>query len=164
MQQQEFEVTFRKYFPLLCAYARRIVPPEDAEEIAEDVLLWVWQHPELQEQIKVSMNSYLFSAVYHRAISRYRQLHTKERISVHFGEELQLIEDVDYYQMDELTRHIETAIDSLPQTYKQAFCMNRFDDMSYKEIADALEVSPKTIDYRICQALKLLRKALKEFL
>ena len=36
--------------------------------------------------------------------------------------------------------------------------------MSYKEIAQTLNTSTKTVDYRIQQALKLLRKELKEFL
>ena len=36
--------------------------------------------------------------------------------------------------------------------------------MSYKEIAEMYQVSPKTIDYRIQQALKILRKELKDYL
>ena len=42
--------------------------------------------------------------------------------------------------------------------------MHRFKNMSYKEIAEQLNVSPKTIDYRIQQALKILRAELKDYL
>lgn len=42
--------------------------------------------------------------------------------------------------------------------------MHRFRDMSYKEIAARLNISPKTIDYRIQKALKLLRAELKDYL
>lgn len=42
--------------------------------------------------------------------------------------------------------------------------MHRFQGKSYKDIADILNVSPKTVDYRIQQALKLLRKDLQEYL
>ena len=36
--------------------------------------------------------------------------------------------------------------------------------MSYKEIASILDISPKTVDYRIQQALKILRVELKDYL
>ena len=42
--------------------------------------------------------------------------------------------------------------------------MHRFDNKSYKEIAEVLQVSPKTVDYRIQQALKQLRITLKDYL
>lgn len=42
--------------------------------------------------------------------------------------------------------------------------MHRFKNMTYKEIASLLNVSPKTVDYRIQQALKLLRIELKDYL
>ena len=68
------------------------------------------------------------------------------------------------YQIKELTKRIEDAVAALPESYRQAFVMHRFRDMSYKEIAETLEVSPKTVDYRIQQALKQLRIDLKDYL
>lgn len=61
-------------------------------------------------------------------------------------------------------QRIETAIEQLPETYRTAFIIHRFKGMSYKEIAEMYQVSPKTIDYRIQQALKILRKELKDYL
>ena len=55
------------------------------------------------------------------------------------------------------TIRIQEAVETLPESYKEAFVMHRFKNMSYKEIAEILGVSPKTIDYRIQQALKQLR-------
>ena len=75
-----------------------------------------------------------------------------------------MIYDVDFYQIEELTKRIHTTIAELPESYREAFIMHRFRDMSYKEIAQTLNTSTKTVDYRIQQALKLLRKELKEFL
>ncbi len=59
---------------------------------------------------------------------------------------------------------IKEAVNALPESYREAFVMHRFQDMSYKEIASILEVSPKTVDYRIQQALKQLRIDLKDYL
>lgn len=75
-----------------------------------------------------------------------------------------MIQDMDFYQLKELTKRIEEAVAALPESYRQAFVMHRFRDMSYKEIAETLGVSPKTVDYRIQQALKQLRIDLKDYL
>ena len=60
--------------------------------------------------------------------------------------------------------NLEIALSKLPEDYRKAFEMNRFDDFTYKEIADKLNVSEKTIAYRISQALKILRIELKDYL
>ena len=66
--------------------------------------------------------------------------------------------------VEELTRNIEAALARLPESYREAFEMNRFQNMTYNEIAQKLNVSSKTVDYRIQQALKLLRVELKDYL
>ena len=74
-----------------------------------------------------------------------------------------MLQEVDIYQINELSKHIQRAINELPPTYREAFIMHRFQNLSYKEAAELLNVSPKTVDYRIQQALKLLREDLKGF-
>ena len=71
---------------------------------------------------------------------------------------------MDFYCLHELSRRIRQALDNLPPAYREAFVMHRFKNMTYKEIASLLNVSPKTVDYRIQQALKLLRIELKDYL
>ena len=75
-----------------------------------------------------------------------------------------LIDDTNFYLIEELTINIQEAVETLPESYKEAFVMHRFKNMSYKEIAEILGVSPKTIDYRIQQALTQLRIELKDYL
>ena len=64
----------------------------------------------------------------------------------------------------ELTQKIEKAILNLPESYRVAFEMHRFQNKTYQEIAEELNISSKTVDYRIQQALKQLRKELKDYL
>ena len=73
-------------------------------------------------------------------------------------------EDPDFYVVEELARNIEAALSRLPESYREAFEMNRFQNLTYNEIAEKLNVSSKTVDYRIQQALKLLRVELKDYL
>ena len=75
-----------------------------------------------------------------------------------------MLQDTDFYQFEELQKRIKEAVDALPPAYREAFVMHRFDNKSYKEIAEVLQVSPKTVDYRIQQALKQLRIKLKDYL
>jgi len=163
--KRAFDALFRKYYSVLCAYCHRFVKLEDAEEIVQDVLLWVWENPEAYNIIESSLSKYLFTMVYHRAISHIRQQNTKQRADTLFYERMQeMLQDIDLYNIEELTKRIEKAITMLPPNYREAFCMHRFQNMSYKEIATALDVSPKTVDYRIQQALKQLRVDLKDYL
>ena len=76
----------------------------------------------------------------------------------------EMLQETDYYQITELRELLKKAINKLPDSYRQAFVMHRFQHMSYKDIAEQAGVSSKTIDYRIQQALKILRKELKDYL
>ena len=162
--QKAFDTLFRRYYPMLCAYGHRFVELEDAEEIVEDSLLWIWENRETLV-IESSLNSYLFKMVYRRALNKLAHIDATQRADTHFYEEMQeMLQDTDYYQIEELAKRIEDAVAALPESYREAFVMHRFRDMSYKEIAETLGVSPKTIDYRIQQALKQLRMDLKDYL
>ena len=75
-----------------------------------------------------------------------------------------LFDDPDFYVVEELSQKIQSALEALPSNYREAFEMNRFQKLTYKEIASQLNVSSKTVDYRIQQALKQLRIDLKDYL
>lgn len=70
----------------------------------------------------------------------------------------------DIYQLEELRQNIRRAVEELPEPYREAFEMNRFENRTYKKIAEELGISAKTVDYRIQQSLKILRVKLKDYL
>lgn len=159
-----FNQLFRKYYPILCAYTSRFVELEDAKEITQDMMVWLWEKRD-KLLIITSLSQYLFKAVYHRAMDYYSRNQLKRHADTYFYKEMQeMLQETEFCQLEDLTKRIKVAVDALPPTYREAFTMHRFQDMSYKEIAAKLQVSPKTIDYRIQQALKLLRKELKDYL
>ena len=66
--QKAFDALFRRYYPALCAYGHRFVNLEDAEEIVQEIMLWIWEkHSELI--IESSLSQYLFKMTYHRALN-----------------------------------------------------------------------------------------------
>ena len=155
---------FRKYYPILCAYCNRFIELEDAEEIVQDVMLWLWES-RTTHQIETSLSQYLFRSVYHRAMNKIATKQAQNRADTLFYEQMQeMLQDTDYYQIEELTKRIKEAIDKLPESYRESFVMHRFQNMSYKEIGTQLGISHKTVDYRIQQSLKLLRIELKDYL
>lgn len=155
---------FRKYYPVLCAYGSKFIELEDAEEIVQDVMLWLWEN-RTTYQIDTSLNQYLFRAVYHRTMNKIASKQAQNRADTLFYEQMQeMLQDTDYYQIEELSKRIQEAVKTLPQSYREAFVMHRFQNKTYKEIAAQLGISHKTVDYRIQQALKLLRIELKDYL
>lgn len=159
-----YGVLFRRYYPILCAYATKFVELKDAEEIVQDVMLWLWENRETQT-FETSLSQYLFKTVYHRAINQIVRHQSQLRADTPFLRKYaEMLQDTDFYQLEELQRRIREAVDALPPAYREAFVMHRFDNKSYKEIAEILQVSPKTVDYRIQQALKQLRITLKDYL
>lgn len=160
-----FDALFRKYYPLLCAYGARFVSMESAEEIAQDTMLWLWEHRG-EDIVQLSLMRYLLKAVHRKALNRLEQEQVKLNADTRFYRDLveNVLEEEDLLALDELSRRLHEAIDHLPPIYRQAFLMHRFKDMTYKEIAAELGVSVQTVNYRIGQALKLLTSELKDYL
>ena len=162
--KKAFDTLFLRHYPMLCAYAKQFVDLEDGKEIVQDVMVWFWENKEMQT-FDTSLKNYLFKSVRNRCLTLTNRNEIKQRIQkklqVHME---QLYEDPDFYIVEELAGKIETAIMRLPESYREAFELNRFQNMTYNEIAFKLGVSPKTIDYKIQQALKILRHELKEYL
>lgn len=163
-EQKAFDSLFRKYYPMLCAYAHRFVNLEDAEEIVQEIMVWMWEN-RLNLIIEYSLSQYLFKMTYNRTLNLITRKEVVARAELMFYTKYQQMpQNIDYYRVKELTKRIEEAVASLPESYRTAFVMHRFKGLSYKDIAEILNVSPKTVDYRIQQALKLLRGSLKDYL
>lgn len=162
--RKAYAALFRHYYPSLCAYCQRFVTLEDAEEIVQDTLFWLWETRE-ESIIRQALGAYLFKTVYHKAMNQIAQNEVKGRADTIYFEEMQtILPEVDAYQFEELKEKLRKALGGLPDSYREAFVMHRFRHMSYKEIAERLDVSSKTVDYRIQQALKILRVKLKDYL
>ncbi len=162
--KQAFDTFFLRYYSILCAYASSFVGENEAEEIIQDIMVWLWESRE-SIVIESSLGKYLFRAVKNKCINYLSKQRLHEHIHHVIATRLYShFEDPDFYIVEELTQKIEDALDKLPETYRKAFVMNRMENKTYNEIAVLLGVSPKTIDYRIQQALKNLRMELRDYL
>lgn len=162
--KKAFDTFFEKYYSSLCAYAVQFVDLYDSEEIVQDVMVWLWENREIIV-VESSLVHYIFRAVRNKCINHLNKKKIREQVHLSIlNSPRKLVEDPDFYIVEELIRKIEEALQRLPETYREAFVLNRVDGKTYKEIAELLHVSPKTIDYRLQQALKILRVELKDYL
>ena len=67
-------------------------------------------------------------------------------------------------QLDENEKRFMTAVRELPDTYRAVFILRTFDELSYDEIAERLEISVGTVDSRLFRARRLLMEKLKDLL
>ena len=165
LDQQLFEQLFNEYFVQLTNFARSYVKDEDAaKELAQDAFINLWQKKEEIDKNK-SIKSYLFTTVRNRSLNYIRD--NKKYKSEYLDIELE--KSNDYFDSDiltskELQERITASINSLPEKCRRVFKMSRFEDLKYKEIAEELNISIKTVENQMGKALKVLRKDLKEYL
>ncbi len=161
-----FEEIFRKYYQSLCNYANSILKEMDeAEEVVQNLFLSIWEKRSDLE-ISISLKSYLYRAVHNHCLNRIKHLKVREeyqQYAVNFYDAS--YESVSQTVMkNELETKIEEAIKKLPEQCRLIFQMSRFEELKYHEIAEQLELSPKTVENQIGKALKILRVELAEYL
>lgn len=159
-----FEQIFHFLYNSLCNYSLKYVKDNTiAEEVVSDVFFKIWKN---RAKINVisSFQHYIFRAVKNQCLD-YLKSKKNQNIS---------IDEVGFYiydtfaespeeelQTQELDDKIEQAIASLPKQCRLIFSMSREDGLKYREIAEKLGISIKTVETQIGRALKALRNYLK---
>lgn len=159
-----FEALFHHFYGFLCEYASKILYDRDAaEEIVQDLFVEIWEKRE-KLSIETSLKSYLFQSVKNRCLNVIQH----QKIKTKYAEKL--ISDTDpsvsvdevYVEFD-LAEKIEAAIRSLPEKRREIFRLSREEGLKYREIAEKLNVSVKTVETQMSLAIKTLREKLKKY-
>jgi RNA polymerase sigma-70 factor (family 1) len=161
-----FSEIFSAYYRDLVMFAYSFIKEIDnSEEIVQDVFVKLWEDHE-NITITVSLKSYLLKSVQNRCIDWHRHNKIKTNHSDYIINSTPLFEyDTDNYVLrSELEGLIEKAIAALPEKFREAFELNRVEGLTYKEIAEKLKVSVRTVEVRISKALEILRTELIDFL
>ncbi|RKD90236.1 RNA polymerase sigma factor [Mangrovibacterium diazotrophicum] len=159
-----FSTLFKKYSERLYAFALSIAKePYIAEEITQQVFLKVWEkRPEINEYL--SFKSFLFSITYSETISWLRKDTAEKRKMSRWGENSSFESEetthtVEFNNIESLANGI---IDELPEKRKEIFKLSREQGYSYKEIAQKLGLSVKTVENQVSAALRTIREKLGE--
>lgn len=162
--KQAFNYIYRCYYKRLCAFALQYIPFSECEEVVQDVMAWLWEN-RMVITPDTTLKSFLFTCVKHKCINKNTHHLIKSNVLKKIHEEhAYLFDDPNYYEERELIELLKKTLDKLPKEYREAFTLNRFENLTYKEIAEITGVSSKTVAYRISQTLKILRVELKDYL
>ena len=165
LDKAQFEQLFKAHYASLCQFAGQYVrDPDAAQDIAQKVFINLWETRDTIDPQK-GVKSYLFTSVKNRCLNYIRD-HKKYRSRV-LDVELGDI-DIAFEEHDsgaaELEAKIAEAMQALPEKCRLVFEMSRFQDKKYKDIADELGLSVKTVEAHMSKALKTLRESLKDYI
>lgn len=138
---------------------------EIAEEIVSDVFVKCWLNRKNLTEIQ-NPETYLFVAVKNQSLN-----HIKKYSSIHLVqiEETNSVEFVNTYnpqkeiENKELMFRMDQAIAGLPQQCRIVFRLIKEDGMKYKEVAEILNISPRTVQTQLFRAIKKLSVVLTHY-
>jgi RNA polymerase sigma-70 factor (ECF subfamily) len=160
-----FDALFRLYYQPLCRYAQRTLEgdPDEAEEIVQAVFVKIWEQRERLD-IQWTLKAYLFKMVHNRCLNWIRD-HRNRQAPLDVQENATAASGAaDQLHGEDLQRAVATALDKLPPQCRKIFELSRFEELKYREIADQLDLSVKTVEVQMGKALRLLRGYLADFL
>ncbi len=159
------KVLFEEYYLYVCSNIHRfIVDRSLVEDLAQEVFIRFW---EKRHQITVTSNlrAYLRRMAINEALGylRRKKLFTDDEINTELPAQAHENAEAQYLHT-ELEDHVRQAIDSLPPKCRAVFQLSRFEELTYKEIAERMEISVKTVENQMGKALRVLREKLQGYL
>lgn len=154
----KFKEIFMAHYVPLCNYANSLLRDDlIAEDLVQDVFLHLWKNND-SLTISATMQSFLFTSVknkvfeycrskkaYAQALENLKQIeNSKDDLSAESNKYMSL------ERLSSLLRH-------LPPKCRNVFALNKFNGLSYAEIADKEGISIKTVENHMLKALKILR-------
>ena len=135
---------------------------ESAEEVVSDVFVEIWAKRKQLLEID-NLKMYIYISVRNASLRRLQQTQKTKTLSLDDIEVSFASSDLnaaDTIISKELVEKIEIAIENLPPQCKIIFKLAKEDKLKYKEIAELLSISVKTIDNQISTALKKIASVL----
>lgn len=158
-----FDKLFRDQYSSLVYTAYTILGNQtESEDVVQDLFVDLWRKEQTLDDVS-SISAYLKKSTQYKCFDHLRKQKRieKNKSSVQQSDAvIHTISPEDDYISNEKVQHIKTVINQLPEKGRAIFMMSRYDDMTYKEISEALQVSLKTVEYHMSQNLKFLRQAI----
>ncbi len=163
--EKAFERLFRHYYPHLCLYATQILKnPSAAEEIVQEMFVRLWERRE-ETEIETSLKNYLYRAVKNHCLNFIKHNQIKYEYSQKILAETEPISPGEIFEnQTELFQKIEKSISELPAKRQEIFRLSRQEGLKYREIAEKMNISIKTVETQMGLAIKTLREKLRDFL
>lgn len=170
--ETEFRLLFNIFYPRLMSVACRFVPEYIAEDIVQSVFVMYWEQKAVL--IPNAIHSFLYKCTQNNCLDYLKH----QSVVLGHEEEMRLAEERIAFQLQgsdvnelwnevverDIKQLLETSIAKLPPKCRQAFELSYFNEMTYREIAEVMHISPRTVEEHVQKATKFLRADLKEIL
>lgn len=151
--------------------AKMLGSPNDAEDISQQVFLRIWRNAK-RYQPDAKFTTYLFTITRNLVFNETRRRGRKKEVSSEEREENahhQIADspdrrpDAELLQA-ELSQAVDAAIATLPETQRMAVILRRYEQLSYEEIAEVLQLSVSAVKSLLFRARGTLKEALSGYL
>lgn len=164
--KKAFEELYRAYYSRLGQFVFRYVHTKYlAEDLVHNVFINVWENRS-QLEPRGTLKSYLFTAARNQALNYLEKRDVRKFEEPEAVIQLESLEVGATQKMSakELEQTIIEAVKEIPDKRRKIFLMHREDELTYREIAEVLDISVKTVETQMSRSLKFLRYKLAEFL
>lgn len=158
---------FDRYYTPLAVFAAEHVGSYDAgREIAQEVFIKIWNRRNDWNPAAGALKTYLYRAVYNQCLNYIKKEATRKKYEEESADSISSmpLPSDDRALEHELMAALDRAISHLPKRRQAVFVLHRQHEMTIKEVAEVLDISPKTAENLMGLALKDLRQALEKFL
>lgn len=162
----QFETVYNLYWKKLYSICNKsLEDPDIAKDLVQDIFISLW---EKQEELIIndSLEKYLVKAAKFKVFEYIRNKvgHESKMETLSYYQTLeQTTSSQELVEYKELQENINSAISLLPDHCKKVFLQSRIEGLKNKEIAQALQITERTVEYHITKALAHLRIRLKEY-
>lgn len=158
--QKAFEDLYRLFFARLFNFAMLYVHKKEvAEEIVNDIMIKVWNKK--AELVAVqNLETYLFVAVRNHSLNYLAQYITVEADGSQ-GQLIDLNDPGKELEWKEIYFRLNQAIDELPDQCRTVFKLIKEEGFRYKQVAEILNISPRTVETQLFRAIKKLDKVIE---
>ena len=162
--EEAFSLIFQSYYVDLVLFGGNFIKNEQVcEDIVQSIFLKLCNERK-NIQIETSLKSFLLRSVRNSCLDEFRHLEVVRQYEENYKDSvLDCYDTENYILYSDLHDHLHNALQQIPDLYREAFELNRFEGLKYREIAEKLNVSERTVEVRVSKTLELLRKQLKDF-
>src|SRR5690554_1735129 len=162
--KKAFDCIYKKYWPILFDEAfKRLKSREESEEIVQELFIYLWVNRE-KIYLTYSFSTYISTALKYRVFNHIRRSITEDKYVRFIKDDIyhaEIVEESVLY--NDLQSAYEKEISNLPQRCREVYTLRREENLSFKEIAERLDISVNTVDKQLVKALKRLRAKLKHY-
>jgi len=160
-RREAFDALFRKYYPSLCRFAKLFTDTaDDAEEVVQTAFITLWENKK-NITISKSLKAYLYQMVRNNALMVIRKNVTRKKYEQEYAAYLEADTPAEKnYSDEEINAMVLKGLEYLPEKCRMIFSLSRYDGLTYEEIAEYLDISPKTVENQMGIAFQKLRESL----